>query len=314
MNNTQPSSHNEELDLFVLASIIWAKKTLLIKAVAIAVVCAILYLQVATHTYTITLKVTPVASSSGPMNGSLGQLASMAGANLDIGGENNSFELYLEGLHSVETGKTLTENKKLLIRIFPRYWNKDQNEWSEPKGLFRSIKNVIKALLGRPYQPWEKPAGGELQVFLEKNIMISKNTENSIVALSVNFTDVEFGKKLLSTLHAIVDENLRVKSLERSKKQIAYLTLKLQGTQIAEHRQILAASLLKQENIGMTASSGLPFAAEPFGKPYSSVKPTTPNLILVLLLAVFFGLFICIVWILIVNQMKNSDTDFNKSI
>ena len=65
-----------------------------------------------------------------------------------------------------------------------------------------------------------------------------------------------------------------------------------------EHRQVLSAALLKQENTRMMASSNLPFAAEPFGAPYQSIKPTNPNPFLVIPGVIFFSFFIGTLWII----------------
>ena len=293
----KPPLFNEEIDLFVLISVAWNQKLLFLKIILVVMAFTILILQLVEHKYTVSIKVTPVSSSSSN-NVSLNRLANLAGTDLGQNSETNTFELYLEGIHSIETATTLAKNEALLKRAFPGYWNSSSNEWAEPRGIIPFLKKSFNILVGRPFPSIEKPGGAKFQEFLQKKINISESLDSSIVTYSIETADIAFGKEVLSELNKIVDEQLRIKSLERTEQQIRYLTIKLSDVKNNEHRQVLSAALLKQENTRMMASSNVPFAAEPFGAPYQSIKPTNPNPFLVIPGAIFFSLFIGGLWII----------------
>ncbi|MDB4219540.1 Wzz/FepE/Etk N-terminal domain-containing protein [Emcibacteraceae bacterium] len=297
--------NEEEISLFDLVSIILSQKLILIIPLTISIVLAISYLQIAEQKYTITQKVTPVSTVSDPMKGSLGQLASLTGAN--FGKKSGTvFELYFEGIHSLETAKVLAKNVDILAKAFPKYWDANNNEWVKPTGIIQFLKNFFNVLVGRPQLSSEKPSDTLLQDFLQREVKIIESLDSSIVSVSIKTADINFGKKVLLNLHQISDEELRKRALERSSRQINYLTLKLGEIKNIEHRQVLATALLEQEDISMMASSNLPFASEPFGAPYPSLKPTNPNPIIIIPMAIILSLFLSSLWIIRIHYIAST--------
>jgi uncharacterized protein involved in exopolysaccharide biosynthesis len=85
---------------------------------------------------------------------------------------------------------------------------------------------------------------------------------------------------------------LRRITLERASKYASYLEGKLAMVQVTEFRQVLLQSLSEQETLVMMSSSATPFAAQPLGSPVSSLRPTEPKPIIVLILGGLIGMLL----------------------
>jgi uncharacterized protein involved in exopolysaccharide biosynthesis len=84
---------------------------------------------------------------------------------------------------------------------------------------------------------------------------------------------------------------LRLRTLDRSSKYIAYLEGAMRKVTIEEYRQALISLMADQEKRRMFASSAsVAFAAEEFQKPTASDTPTEPRAPIVLLISVILGI------------------------
>lgn len=289
----------ESIDLFVLARAVWRRKLFVAAVCGSFIVLALWYLRVANYTYTTELQVTAAQSSAGDSlfgnAGGLSNIASLAGIDLRSTQTASPFQLYLASLHSREVSETLSTNMELMTTIFSGEWDRATNQWKEPQSLTKPVRRAIKAILGIPNYPWQQPDGARLQDYLAVVIKIKEDPKSPVVKISLDHPDPAFARRLLSVVHEATDAGLRRKAGARTRQYINYLSEKLDAVTVSEHRLALAETLSEQEKLLMVINSTTPYAAEPFGKPASSVYPTRPRPVQILIGAILAGIFIAVI-------------------
>lgn len=288
----QTLPHSDEqmpIDLAILVKLLRENILVVVATTVLALVAAILYLNLATYRYTAELRITPVQGDSSSMTSRLSGLASLANINLPTDMGTSQFSLYTEGLFTAEVAQLLSQNRPLMGHIFPKNWDEASKDWREPRGGFTDFKRSVKKFLGMPELPWRRPDGFELARFIGENVFVDHDPQKAITSIQFSHEDPNVAQMFLDQLTRITDETLRRRILDRTEGNIRYLSAKLETTQQAEHRLALTQALSEQEKMRMMASSGLPFAAERFGNVTVSPTPTSPRPLMVLLAAPFFG-------------------------
>lgn len=280
----QPTDFRAEsapLDLADLARQLWAGRWWLILFLAVGLGAAALYLHLATYRYTATLQVTAVEKAgTNPVSGLAG-LGSIVG--IEIGPDSGSqFGLFGEAVKSEAVARVLARDEELMRKVFSADWDAERGVWREPPSPVRGVTRPLKALLGIPDRPWEKPDGADLREHLRTRLGVDENRKKAITTLSYAHRDPEFARQLLEKAARAADDFLRAKSLARSRDYVAYLEQRLAETSTAEYRLSLAQALMTYENMRMMASADAPFAAEPFGPATVSKRPTSPQPLVVL--------------------------------
>lgn len=280
----QPTDFNaaaEPLDLAALARQLWAAKGWLLVLTAAALGAAALYLNLATYRYTARLQVTAAERAGANPATGLAGLGSIVG--VDIGLDTGSqFALFAEAVKSEAVARELARDEALMRQVFPADWDVGSGRWREPPSAVRAIAKPVKALLGIPDRPWQRPDSADLRDHLQRRLSVDENRKKAITTLSYEHRDPEFARTLIERAARAADDFLRAKSLARSSDYVAYLEARLAETSTAEYRLSLAQALTSYENMRMMASASAPYAAEPFGPSVVSKRPTSPQPLVVL--------------------------------
>lgn len=295
MSETARPQTNDDINLLELVDAVWRRRRMVIGCAVAALMIGILYLHLATYKYTAELKVTPAqSSSSGSLSskiGGLSGLASLAGVNIPQDQSATAFLLYIEGVHSRPVADALAQRTDLMKVAFEEEWDERQQRFVERKGLRPAI-NAIKVVLGIPVRDWAPPNGARLQEFMTREIRVVQDSKSPVATIAMDHEDPQFAKAFLGALNEVIDDMLRRKALARADQYINYITAKLPTITIAEHREALTQALSEQEKLKMMASSSVAYAAEPFGPPSSSYRPTSPRPIIVLAASFIGGLLV----------------------
>jgi len=293
---------SNEINLSDVIAVLREHRRALILAPMMLVLCAIIYLHLADPEYSVTLKVTPTASATSTLPAGISGLAGLTGLSIPNANETVDFELYLEGLQSRETSAAVTKDVDLMQKLFAEEWSEDDNAWVEPTGLLRSVSTIIKAVFGAPHRDWEPPNAESVNEFLDEELRIVRDRSGPVVTIMIEHSRPEIAQALLTVLHEAVDSALRQKELDRTSAYVAYLKDQLASVSVTEYRQSLHDILAEQEKRRMVASSNLPFAAEPFGQPTISVRPTSPRPVLTVFSSLLFGTLLGIIAALSLHQ------------
>lgn len=282
-----------DIDLTQLARTLMERRSVALVFIFSTIFLALIYLHLATYTYTATLMVSPVMSSSsdsiaGKLGG-LSNLASFAGINIagDMGTQ--AFMLYQEGIDSRDVADELAKNPDIMHTVFHKKWDAANKQWIRPPDGVLAIIGFAKDTLGIPNSAWQPPDGALLQEYIVNNVDVEVDPQKPIITITYPDEDPQFAVKFLHELDRAVDNKLRGNALVRANQYIDYLSNQLNKVTNSDIRESLMTTLTDQEKMKMMASATAPYAAEPFGLPSASRKPTNPKPFLVLAAAAFTG-------------------------
>jgi hypothetical protein len=279
MNTMEQSNARPiEVSLTGLVQILWRWRIVFLLSIALCVLLAVLYLRVATPRYTVTLQLAPISTSPIATSGALGMLGALAGANFDLGGGTQPFQLFQAGLQSRVAADALAADQALMRRIYFREWSDAEGSWREPPpDPVRTAINTVKTFLGLPVYPWQPPGGARLAQFLRTQVRLSQSRTNPLVTVEVQMADPRLAADFLVQLHATVDRIMRQRALSRAEGYIDSITAQLQRVTVSDYRQALTQNLGEQEKIRMMASANVAFSSEIFSGPAISPLPTSPS-------------------------------------
>ncbi|MEY2884039.1 MAG: hypothetical protein RL490_1763 [Pseudomonadota bacterium] len=270
-------------------------------------VAAVFYLRTAEYSYSVVLRVSPAASAatardSGAL-GALGNLAALTG--IGVGAiPATPFRLYVDGWRSQAAAACVARDPAVLRGVFRTEWQADRQQWQAPHGLGDRLRAGLNDLAAAPDPGWSPPDARRLQRELATLVTIDQTNKSAVTAITIDAVDPAFGVRLLQSLHLCVDDLLRQRALERSRQNIAYLQSRLNFVAVADHRQILIATLADQQQRLTVLSNPAPYAAEPFGAIVVSPQPTRPRPLPIVIAALALGLGLGVVLALLIPRRR----------
>jgi hypothetical protein len=205
-------------------------------------------------------------------------LGALTGANIDLGGGTQPFQIFQAGLQSRVAADALATDQGLMRRIFFREWSEAEGRWREPPpDMVRTVINTIKSALGLRILPWEPPGGARLAEFLKNRVRVIQSRTSPLATVEVQMPDPRLAADLLLQLHAAVDRIMRARALNRAEGYINSIAAQLQRVTISDYRQALVENLAEQEKVRMMASANVAFSSEIFSGPAISPWPTSPS-------------------------------------
>lgn len=278
------------ISLGLIAHIARERNRLIFGTIGGFLLLTILYLQVATPTYPVSMQVAPAVGSGSQAGGGLGALAKLGGVNLgDASGGGLQFELFRKALTTRETGDKLARNQPLMRLMFPAEWSQSEGRWVEPRSLLRPLVNVVKRVLGVPVRPWAAPDGTRVAQYVSDNLEIYEDTKSPILTLTIQSDRPAVTQQFLVALTDAVDRQLRERALRRAQDYTAYLTSELQKETVTQYRQSLMDHLAEQQQTLMMASARVSFSMQVFSEPSYPQKPTAPKAPILLVSGLVFG-------------------------
>jgi hypothetical protein len=284
------------MNLGQLARALERRRKLIFASMLAFLAVGLIYLHLVDYTYTATLVVSPVPTSSSSAAsglasklGSIGNLASLAGINLGGDMGNQAFTMYQEGIYSRDVADTLARDPEIMHAVFDKQWDAAARKWTPPLPLLRAIVEVVDGIFGVPVQPWQPPNGALLQEYIADNVDLDTDPQNPIVTITYRYKDPQKAVRFLHELDRAVDNKLRNLALARARQYVGYLSGQLTRVTNTDVRDALMSTLVDQENTVMMASVTAPYAAQPFGAPSASRKPENPKPLLVVSAALVTG-------------------------
>jgi uncharacterized protein involved in exopolysaccharide biosynthesis len=134
-----------------------------------------------------------------------------------------------------------------------------------------------------------------LRDYLQRELVITKNSKTPVTAIGYDARDPDFGVYLLTKLDEYADLQVRSRALQQARDYQAYLTSVLPTVLIADARRSLAESLTQQYEAVMMAQSSVSYAAVALSAPQASVGPTKPKAMIVIALSLLLGLVVGLV-------------------
>jgi hypothetical protein len=236
--------------------------------------------------YSVRMTVVPAPSEHSDMGGSSNALTSL----LSFGGMaagNNNYTRYQKLLVSTVVAQRMQEKYGMLQYVFSSMWNEKEKTWVQPRTLQSTMLGWLFKLAHVPV--WSPPDVTTLADYLGTNLLITPSTQNDIVVVTMNSSDVKFAKRVMLAAHEQANAVLRDQVARRAKQQVDYLQTKLRETTVQDYRATLLTILSSQEKTLMLTQTDASFAAEILAPPVASPTPTSPRPVLSIFVAALVG-------------------------
>ncbi|HEX3674048.1 MAG TPA: Wzz/FepE/Etk N-terminal domain-containing protein [Rhizomicrobium sp.] len=265
--------------------IVWA-----VVALCIIVGCALIILP--PPQYTISYIAYPSQSSQDKSLGSTlsalaGPLAGLigSGATSDV----QPFDLYMELIVSPHLAqRVINKDPEVLHKIFYKEWDPVSKTYHPPHDVLSTISRIFAYIFGLPaYAP---PTAARLSSWLTDNLTIAAVNSTSMQQISFTTPYPSFGVRFLTEMNTEADAIIREEAAKLTDAQISYLENKLSQIQVSDYRQTILSLLSAQETTRMSINEYLPYASVVLQNSFSSDLPTSPNPLIILIIALVAGL------------------------
>ena len=272
---------NNEIDLFRLWDILWSSRWL-IAAVTIAFgIGSLTYTFFATPMYTATVVLAPVKDE--PLSGLAGQLGGLAGLAAIAGISRDNTDA-LAVLRSRDFVRAFVEEENLLPVLFPKAWDATTGRWKVEK-------------------PPEPAQGAGF--FVAKVRSVEESTTTGLVTLSIEWRDPEVAAAWANTLAVRLNDHMRQRALTDAESNVKYLRHELENTSVVTLQQSISGLLESEMQKVMLARGNSEYAFRIIDRAEIPKVPSKPRVLLIVVLATFFGAMLASFVALVRDMVKN---------
>ncbi len=286
-----PSRHaRPRITTQALLAALWRGKWVLVGVTALGLALAVLYLHVATPTYSATVIIAPREPQT-RMNSLFG--AALPG--LVAQSNNGPIERWVALLGSVRLAQELEKKYGLMKEVFAQEWDPATQTFQPPSSLRFRLKEWVKSILG--LRPWAPPTVEDLAEYIGSSVRIAKTDrdllgQSEVLRISLSGTDPKFIARVLREIFTTADGIIREDKAAEYRRNIDYLKHESQLTPQNDLRLSLTQLLAEEIKNEMLVGEGEAYIASIIEWPYASERPTSPNGKLVLLFGLVLGLML----------------------
>lgn len=257
-------------------------------AAALAYIALAKQLDVIQYTAAATVGPPDADSLSNPANLQLSGASSLISSALNgqLAGSNPVFDEYLQLMTSVRLSRAIMRDQpQIMPLVFYEKWDEGRKRWYPRNDLFHTTIDFLKGLLNIPSRA--VPNEDNLFDFLQQNLHVSTPYTTSFASISLDFHNADQASLILSTLLNEADRLIREEKRSDVGSRIRYLEKVLPTATVSDQRDALIAALSKQQQMMAFIAADKRFASTMVDAPHSPQKPTSPSLVLCLVMAFF---------------------------
>lgn len=295
LNELLKSNFGEDkIDFIFYFKIFWERKLLIICISIFFAVSSVAYALSLPNIYRSSVLLAPVNAEAsnglGQLSGQLGGIASLAG--ISIGEAGSASMIPKKILTSRKFLGDFIEKHELLVPIMAA----DGYDSSE------STLTIDKDIYDNEKKEWtrkaneyrrSRPSYLEAQeVFREKYFSVSESEETGLVTVSIDFFAPVLSKMWLSEIVLDINEEVRIRDLEKAKNSVRYLEQQLQVTNHADLRVALYQLMESQMKKLMLAEVEKEYAFTIVDPPFLPEEKISPRRSLICLFITTIGVFL----------------------
>ena len=294
-SQTNPKKFYEDaFDLREFFLMLWASKNIILVSGLISFLGFMAYALNQPNNYTSdslltvsdSLNENPLSS----LTSKYGGLAAMVGVSVQTE-TNSKSNLVMATIKSREFFQHLSEFKKVLPSLYAAEGYDSQT---------KSI-NYDKDLYNPEKGGWQinKPTFMEAHHEYLKGLTIARDEQTQFIYLAVNHYSPEFSFYLAELILQEVNNVIRQKNLEESKKALNFLKEQLDNREKIQLKETISQLIEAQLQIQMIANVREDYILRPIDKAYLPLGKSGPNRVQISLLGLIFGLILSIFGILL---------------
>lgn len=263
-----PSEEEDVINFLQLFTVLWRRKWLIATVMALFVLVGTAYAFLATPIYRVETVLAPNESEQGSsLPSGLGGLANLAGITLGSSADNSVWVATLRSRVFVED---FINDKNLLPVLFADKWDAANKRWIED-------------------DPEDQPNVQDGVTFFIEEVRSVSEDATGLVTLTIDWTDPQLAVEWSAELVNRINERLRARDLEDSKRRLEYLKRQLENTSLVELRQAISQLIENEIQTITLAQVEREYAFKVVDPPRVPSTWVAPRRLLIIVLAAFVG-------------------------
>ena len=303
------ASHDDEIDLRELFSVLWAGKKVIVAITSLFAVAAVVYALSIANEYKASIVIAPAQQEGGGLSGALGQLgglASLAGVSLGGGGGSEA-AVAQEIMQSWGFVEQFIVNNELEVEVFAAEgWNKTSNVLTIDSDLYDKDSN--KWLIDEDGQ-LRAPTSWELYEAFSKRLSVSEDKKSGLTSVSIEYFSPIVAKNWVDLYVAAINEHMRQRKLSQVNSNIEYLQAQIEKTSIAEMREVFYQIIEEQVKNKMLAEASPEYAFVTVSPSMVPEEKSKPKRALICILGTLLGGMLSVLYVLVRHYASNKKDD-----
>ena len=303
------ASHDDEIDLRELFSVLWAGKKVIVAITSLFAVAAVVYALSIANEYKASIVIAPAQQEGGGLSGALGQLgglASLAGVSLGGGGGSEA-AVAQEIMQSWGFVEQFIVNNELEVEVFAAEgWNKTSNVLTIDSDLYDKDSN--KWLIDEAGQ-LRAPTSWELYEAFSKRLSVSEDKKSGLTSVSIEYFSPIVAKNWVDLYVAAINEHMRQRKLSQVNSNIEYLQAQVEKTSIAEMREVFYQIIEEQVKNKMLAEASPEYAFVTVSPSMVPEEKSKPKRALMCILGTLLGGMLSVLYVLVRHYASNKKDD-----
>ena len=293
------ASHDDEIDLRELFSVLWAGKKVIVAITGLFAAAAVVYALSIANEYKASIVIAPAQQEGGGLSGALGQLgglASLAGVSLGGGGGSEA-AVAQEIMQSWGFVEQFIVNNELEVEVFAAEgWNKTSNVLTIDSDLYDKDSN--KWLIDEDGQ-LRAPTSWELYEAFSKRLSVSEDKKSGLTSVSIEYFSPIVAKNWVDLYVAAINEHMRQRKLSQVNSNIEYLQAQIEKTSIAEMREVFYQIIEEQVKSKMLAEASPEYAFITVSPSMVPEAKSKPKRALICILGTLLGGMLSVLYVLV---------------
>ena len=303
------ASHDDEIDLRELFSVLWAGKKVIVAITGLFAAAAVVYALSIANEYKASIVIAPAQQEGGGLSGALGQLgglASLAGVSLGGGGGSEA-AVAQEIMQSWGFVEQFIVNNELEVEVFAAEgWNKTSNVLTIDSDLYDKDSN--KWLIDEDGQ-LRAPTSWELYEAFSKRLSVSEDKKSGLTSVSIEYFSPIVAKNWVDLYVAAINEHMRQRKLRQVNSNIEYLQAQIEKTSIAEMREVFYQIIEEQVKNKMLAEASPEYAFVTVSPSMVPEEKSKPKRALMCILGTLLGGMLSVLYVLLRHYASNKKDD-----
>ena len=303
------ASHDDEIDLRELFSVLWAGKKVIVAITGLFAAAAVVYALSIANEYKASIVIAPAQQEGGGLSGALGQLgglASLAGVSLGGGGGSEA-AVAQEIMQSWGFVEQFIVNNELEVEVFAAEgWNKTSNVLTIDSDLYDKDSN--KWLIDEDGQ-LRAPTSWELYEAFSKRLSVSEDKKSGLTSVSIEYFSPIVAKNWVDLYVAAINEHMRQRKLSQVNSNIEYLQAQIEKTSIAEMREVFYQIIEEQVKNKMLAEASPEYAFVTVSPSMVPEEKSKPKRALMCILGTLLGGLLSVLYVLVRHYASNKKDD-----
>ncbi len=303
------ASHDDEIDLRELFSVLWAGKKVIVAITGLFAVAAVVYALSIANEYKASIVIAPAHQEGGGLSGALGQLgglASLAGVSLSGGGGSEA-AVAQEIMQSWGFVEEFIANNALEVEVLAvEGWNKTSNVLIVNSEVYDADR--AEWLIDGDGQ-LRAPSSWELYGAFSKRLSVSEDKKSGLTSVSIEYFSPIVAKNWVDLYVAAINEHMRQRKLRQVNSNIEYLQAQIEKTSIAEMREVFYQIIEEQVKNKMLAEASPEYAFVTVSPSMVPEEKSKPKRALMCILGTLLGGMLSVLYVLVRHYASNKKDD-----